>query len=349
MSTMLSKNLIRYTAVLSSVAAFGAMAMAAVPTNEWCKAAIDYSNTDKGVSVLVLRAGRPVCASSNVTTPHELYSGTKSTVGLIAAVAVKDQLLRLDELASDTLPEWRGDPEKSKITLRQLLSMTSGHAQKVGRAIGYEEAVNGPLSFSPGTRFQYGPAPLQIFGEIMRRKLVAAGQNGSPRDYMERRLFSPLGVRVASWRDGPDGNPLMPDGLSLAATEWAKIGELVRLRGRHGGKLLVDPQAFKELFKGSVANPAYGLTWWLPHASTASGPTADGTDISSRAAELPSDMVVAGGAGGQRLYVIPSLKLTIVRQANFDVTAARMRKTPSSWSDTHFIHLIISKNGVHRL
>ena len=60
-------------------------------------------------------------------------------------------------------------------------------------------------------------------------------------------------------------------------------------------------------------------------------------------------MVVAGGAGGQRLYVIPSLKLTIVRQANFDVTTARMRKTPSGWSDTHFIHLIISKNGVHRL
>lgn len=348
---MLSKNLIRHMVVVSGVAASGVMAMSPAPANDWCKAAIEYSNADNGVSVLVLRGGRPVCASSDVTTPHQLYSGTKSTVGLMAAAAVQDKLLTLDERASDTLPEWRTDPEKSKITLRELLSMTSGHAQKVGRPIGYAEAVGAPLSFSPGTRFQYGPGPLQIFGEIMRRKLIAAGRNGNPRVYLERRILFPLGVRVGAWRDGPDGNPLMPDGLSLAAAEWAKIGEFVRLGGRHGARQLVDRKAFSELFKGSAANPAYGLTWWLPHPSSANGPTADGTDISSRAAELPSDMVVAGGAGKQRLYVIPSLKLTIVRQATFDDVAARTGRAPttSAWSDTHFVHLILDKNRAHRL
>lgn len=333
-------------AVLGGLAASGAMAFGSSPSSNWCKAAIGYSDANDGVSVLVLRAGKPVCVSSDVSTPHELYSGTKSLVGLMAAAAVKDKLLRLDERASDTLPEWRTDPEKSKITIRELLSMTSGHAQKVGRPIGYDEAVNAPLSASPGTKFQYGPAPLQIFGEIMRRKLVAVGQGGNPRGYIERRILSPLGVRIGSWRDGPDGNPLMPDGLSLAAKEWAKVGEFVRRGGKHRGKWIVDPEAFAQLFNGSAANPAYGLTWWLPRESTAGGPTADSADISSHAAELPSDMVVAGGAGRQRLYVIPSLKLTIVRQANFDVTAALAGKAPkSAWSDTHFIQMITNKNG----
>ena len=345
---MRSRNLIRQLVVLGGLATSSAVARAPVLASDWCKAAIDYSNANDGVSVLVLRSGRPVCASSNVTASHELYSGTKSLVGLMAAAAVKDKLLRLDERASDTLPEWLTDPEKSKITIRELLSMTSGHAQKVGRPIGYEEAVNAPLSASPGTKFQYGPAPLQIFGEIMRRKLVAVGQGGNPRDYLGRRILLPLGVHIASWRDGPDGNPLMPDGLSLAAKEWAKVGEFVRRGGKHRGKWLVDPDAFTQLFNGSVANPAYGLTWWLPRTSAAGGPTADSSDISSHAAELPSDLVVAGGAGRQRLYVIPSLKLTIVRQANFDVASALAGKVPkSTWSDTHFIHLIMNKHGAH--
>jgi CubicO group peptidase (beta-lactamase class C family) len=259
----------------------------------------------------------------------------------MAAVAVKDGLLTLDERASDTLTEWRSDPEKAKITLRELLSMTSGQPPRSQKFMGYMDSVNAPLTAPPGTKFQYGPAPLQIFGEIMRRKLARAGEDSNARGYIERRILSPLGVRVGSWRNGPDGNPLMPEGLALSAREWAKIGEFVRAGGRHDGKQLVDPVAFAALFKGSAVNPAYGLTWWLPHASTAGGPTTENTDIALRAGDLPSDMVIAGGAGRQRLYVIPSLKLTIVRQARFDIKAARAGiRAKSTWSDAHFVLLV---------
>jgi CubicO group peptidase (beta-lactamase class C family) len=321
------------------VLAGNAAAASAPPA--WCAAAIAYSNANDGISVLVLRDGRPICASPDITTPHELYSGTKSMVGLMAAVAVKDKLLTLDELASDTLTEWRGDPTKSKITLRELLSMTSGQPPRGQQFMGYQDSVNAPLTAAPGVKFQYGPTPLQTFGEIMRRKLAAGGRYSNPRDFIERRILTPLGVQVGAWRNGPDGNPLMPEGLSLSAKEWVKIGEFVRAGGKVGGKSLVDPAAFAELFKGSAVNPAYGLTWWLPHASTAGGPTTDNTDIAFRANELPSDMVIAGGAGRQRLYVIPSQKLTIVRLANFDIAAARagIRKK-SNWSDAQFILLI---------
>src|SRR3546814_16347417 len=53
-------------------------------------------------------------------------------------------------------------------------------------------------------KFQYGPAPMQVVGEIMRRKLVAKGEDGNPRHYIERRILMPLGVTVGDWRSGPD-------------------------------------------------------------------------------------------------------------------------------------------------
>lgn len=334
----------RYCLLAAAGAAMlvGAPLSATEPTLPGCAAALAYSKGDKGVAVLVLYAGRIVCASDDVDAPHELWSGTKSLVGLMAAMAVEDGLLTLDEPAADTIVEWRRDPQKSVITLRQLLTMTSGQPSAVGRPEGYAASLKIPLSASPGIRFQYGPTPLQVFGEVMRRKLAAAGADPDPRRYIERRLLTPLGVDVAGWRNGPDGLPLMPQGLALSARSWAKIGEFVRAGGQHDGKRLIDLAAFTQLFQGSDANPAYGLTWWLPRATEAKDPVTGSTDITDPAAKLPSDMVVAAGAGNQRLYVIPSRGLTIVRQARLDVRAL-LAGEKSSWSDKHFLSLLLAR------
>jgi hypothetical protein len=132
----------------------------------------------------------------------------------------------------------------------------------------------------------------------------------------------------------------MPQGLVLAASEWAKIGEFVRGGGKLDGKPLVDELAFAELFKGSQANPAYGLTWWLPRSTPAVDIVTRSTDITSHANELPADMVVAAGAGDQRLYIIPSLRLTIVRQAKLDL-AALAAGEKGDWSDWRFLSLLL--------
>lgn len=305
-----------------------------------CAEAIAYSEANSGVALLILEDGKVRCRSADIATPQELWSGTKSLVGLMAAAGAQDGLLTLDERASETLAEWRGDPKKEQITLRQLLSMTGGQASTVGRAQGYLDSVKAPLTAAPGSKFQYGPAPMQIFGEIMRRKLVAKGQDGNARHYVERRILTPLGVTIGSWRSGPDGAPLMPQGLVLAASEWAKIGEFVRGGGKLDGKPLVDELAFAELFKGSQANPAYGLTWWLPRSTPAVDIVTRSTDITSHANELPADMVVAAGAGDQRLYIIPSLRLTIVRQAKLDLSALAAGEK-GDWSDWRFLSLLL--------
>ncbi|MBN8815221.1 MAG: beta-lactamase family protein [Sphingomonas sp.] len=334
--------MMRWTLALTAAITLPVAAHAKV-TPAQCAEAIAYSDAHHGRSVLVLDSGKPVCeqyTSSDAATANELWSGTKSFVGIMAAAAVQDKLLTLDERAADTITEWRSDPRKSTITLRQLLSMASGQAGTIGRPPTYADAVAAPLSADPGTKFQYGPTPMQIFGEIMRRKLAAKGVDPNPLTYLKRRVLDPIGMTIGSWRSGPDGNPLMPQGAVLTAREWAKVGEFVRAGGKTGGKQIVDPATLAALFEPSALNPTYGLTWWLPHPSASPDPVTASTDIGRRAAELPKDLVVAAGAGDQRLYVIPSLGLTIVRQAKLDIVAA-MRGEKSGWSDADFLERLL--------
>lgn len=311
----------------------------AAPDTALCDAAAAYSDAHRGVAILVLDHGRAVCEryrGGDAQTAHELWSGTKSFVGLMAAAAVQDGLLTIDERAVDTLGEWKDDPVKSTITLRQLLSMASGHPSAIGRPPGYADAVRVPLNAAPGTRFQYGPTPIQLFGEIMQRKLVARGQPGSPLAYLKRRILDPIGMRIADWRLGPDNSPLLPQGAVLTAREWAKVGEFVRGGGTVAGKQIVDAATLAQLFQPSAANPTYGMTWWLPRAGGSPDVVTASTDIGRRAAELPDDLVVAAGAGDQRLYVIPSRGVTVVRQATLDISAA-LRGERSGWSDATFL------------
>jgi CubicO group peptidase (beta-lactamase class C family) len=126
-----------------------------------CAAAIAYSEARRGVSVLVLQNGVRVCesysAGGSATTTQQLWSGTKSFSGVMAAIAVKDGLFTLDEKASDTITEWKADPLKSAITIRQLLSLTSGLVNETpSRPESYDDALKAPIRTAPGTAFAYG-------------------------------------------------------------------------------------------------------------------------------------------------------------------------------------------------
>jgi CubicO group peptidase (beta-lactamase class C family) len=292
------------------------------------RAAAEYNARLGGVSLLVLRDGKTVFEDyPNGGGPDkawELASGTKSFWGVAAAVAVKDGLLTLDEKASDTLVEWRADKAKSAITIRQILNLTSGlKPAPIGRPPAYLAAVAAPTVAPAGAQFAYGPLNFQIFGEILRRKLerFEGGRFKTPLDYLSARILDPLGVKPAAWRKGADGYPHLPSGAALTARDWAKFGEFVRLGARHDGALLVDAKAFAENFEGSATNAAYGLTWWLNKAPSAEAYEASRTmqiasDLYShpRRDDLPSDLFMAAGAGNQRLYIIPSKGLVVVRQ-----------------------------------
>lgn len=286
--------------------------------------AAEYSRDGKGTAVLVLRAGEIIfedyANDTTATTPHLLASGTKSFSGIMAQCAVEDGLFQLDDKVSETITEWKTDPRKKEITIRQLLTLTSGlGGGSIGQVPTYAEAIAGNAVADPGSSFIYGPIPFQSFGELMRRKLSPRSE--TVEGYLKRKILDPIGMKVAMWRKGQDGNPMLPQGLSLTPREWAKFGEMIRLKGKVGDKQIITPEHLAECFQGTTANPGYGLTFWL-NKKGAKGPAGrlgqrggDGLQPKPLNGEAgPVDLVLAAGALGQRCYVIPSLDMVIIRQ-----------------------------------
>ena len=296
-----------------------------ITSNQFANAA-HYSLTHGGLAVRVEQGGKLLFESYapgfSASTPHKIYSGTKSFFAVAALVAEQDGLLTLDEKASTTLPEWRGDRRRA-ITIEELLSHTSGLDPDLGYIYPYrdqlEAALRVPLIDPPGARFHYGGANYQAFGEILKRKLRAHGE--SIQDFMEDKIFDPLDIDVAAWtRDGA-GNPLIHSGLSLSAEDWAKFGNFIN-RARNGeNPHLVTSQLLGDLFIGHGPNPAYGLGFWLnrPPPTPQLQPikilqlAIDGEQLYPGG---PRDLVAAIGSGHQMLYMIPSQDLVIVRFAD---------------------------------
>jgi CubicO group peptidase (beta-lactamase class C family) len=284
------------------------------------KLAAEYSAENRGVSVLVMKGDKIVFEDyengHNADQAWFLASGTKSFSGVMLAAAIEDKLIKnFDEKVSETITEWKDDKQKSNITFRQLLSLTSGiDAGQIGRVPEYSEAINSPVEYQAGTKFEYGPVPYQIFGEVMKRKL--APKKESVMDYLKRRILTPIGLNVAFWRMS-DGNPLLPQGANLTAREWVKFGLFLKNGGKWNGKQIVAKKLLDELVVGSKANPSYGITFWLNENGLSPRGTPNEMRVEGSNGENIKDLFMAAGAGNQRLYIIPSKDLVIVRQGNF--------------------------------
>jgi CubicO group peptidase (beta-lactamase class C family) len=120
------------TFVIAACAAFGIATLQAQssPAIDNYEAAAEYSHSQHGTGVLVMVRGEIVfedyAPGWTADKPHLLASGTKSFCGVMSACAVHDGLLTLDEKVAETLTEWKDDQRKSQITIRQLLSLSSG-------------------------------------------------------------------------------------------------------------------------------------------------------------------------------------------------------------------------------
>ena len=301
--------------------------------------------------MLVMQNGRTIFehyandGSANRRWP--IFSGTKSFWGIAALAAVQEGLFRLDDPVSDTITEWKSDPRKSQITIRQLLSQTDGiegasHLQRPSIRDRNAMAIGLPSVAEPGSAFIYGPSHLQIFSELLRRKL--RGRNVI--SYFEAHVSNRLGLRDLKYKKDARGNPLPATGFELTAREWARLGELVLGNGNYHRRQIVPSSVLREAFVGSQVNPAYGLTFWL-NQQAPNGREADMErmlDLPWQNAQwsgvcickdAPADMVVALGSHYQRLFIIPSLKAVIVRQGS-----------GGNFSDAQFLRLVLGRSSV---
>ena len=294
-----------------------------------CIAAAEYSAARNGFSMLVAVDGQTVFeryeSGRSPEEAHRLASGTKSFSGALLALAVKDGLLFLDEPVSETIGEWQTEERLSKITIRQLLSLTSGiKPGPNGDVPSYTEAIQAVSVGAPGEKFAYGPAAFQIFGEVLRRKLEQREdfQFDDPLAYLEERIFNQIGLEYSHWRRDENGMPHLPSGAFLNAREWVKFGELLRNGGSWNGEDLVDPETLKACLKGSPANSGYGLTFWL----------LDAGEGEKELAPWQAGAYMAAGKGKQRLFILPAKNVVIVRQGD-----------SRQFDDTEFLNLLFQK------
>jgi CubicO group peptidase (beta-lactamase class C family) len=320
------------------------------------KAARAYSGKHSGAGMIVEEGGEirfeDYYNGHSKNEPLHIYSGTKSFFGVLAVLAEEEGILKLDELVAETIPEWREDPRKKLITIRELLNFTSGletgFEQIYGRTTADKLTLGVGLKAAreKGATFVYGPGHLQVFCEVLRRKLAKRGTTYE--QYLRRKLISPLGIDITQWRADSHGNVIPSAGMYMTARDWLSFGEMVLAGGSWKGKQLVETDSLRRCFTGTPINPAFGLCFWLnshrldPQAREVDvevflerDPMPEDWSHSCLSKSAPTDLICSLGSNFQRLYLVPSMQLVVVHQG----------KKGNDFRDAEFLSILFKDAG----
>jgi CubicO group peptidase (beta-lactamase class C family) len=297
-----------------------------------CRKAAEYSAKMDGRAMVVIIDNKPGYERYEPGwsrwKSHPLGNASQCFAGLAAALAVQDGMLKFDDPVSATITEWADDLEKSKVTIRQLLTLTSGIAPgEVSVASTYKTAINAKLESNPGEAFGYGSHSFQIFGELICRKLQEKSGVYDPMGYvtyLDRKLFKPMKVEIGPWSQTLDKEANIASGAWLSAVDFAKFGALLANQGQWEGETLIKPELLLEILKGTEANPKYGMGVWLVSQQKDIDVSPDARMIMPSFGRTNVEgMCIAAGEGKQRLYVLPKEKIVIVRLGNPRTTPFR--------------------------
>jgi len=251
---------------------------------------------------------------------HDLRSVTKSVTSLLVGIAIDRGLIRgVDEPVFGFFPEYADlrTPEKERIRLRHLLTMSSGlawdeAASYMDSATGapnpansmtsmesardhYRYVLEQPVVAPPGQTYNYSGGSTELLAAVLRK---TTGQ--SLDEFARVALFEPLGITDIEWARYPNGDPAAAFGLRLRPRDIAKLGQLVLARGVWQGRQIVSASWLDESTSPHIKGQPpflYGYQWWLGRSSI------EGREIR---------WVAGFGYGGQRLTVVPALDLVVV-------------------------------------
>lgn len=245
---------------------------------------------------------------------HPLQSVTKNVFSLLFGIGMAQGLVEPNQKLFDYFPEYRSisgwDPAKDAITLKSLLTMTSGFGcddfkdsescswRMVATPDWLDTSLSLPQTNPPGSHFAYCGACLTPLGVILERK-----SGMSLPDYAQKFLFGPLGISSFVWFDGPKGIHVPAAGLSLTPRDMAKLGWLVLKKGNWNGQEVVPASWIAESTKPWVSHQQtgkeadYGYLWWE-------------RDVTWNGKKLRS--LDAWGNGGQHIFIVPDLDLVCV-------------------------------------
>ncbi len=254
---------------------------------------IDGAERANSDALLVIRDGAVVVDRrwGKENTPIETRSVTKGIAALAVLALIADGAIEsLDVRLSTFFPEFAAHP-KSEITLRHVLSHTSGlsHAKTDAKALNseadrtaYARAL--PVTVAPGKTFSYSNEATQLLSAIIEQRAK------EPADlYVKRRIFAALGITDFTWKKDRAGNVQTYYGLSLHAEDFAKIGSLILGEGSFEGTRVLPAELARQLFTPSEKYGGYGLCFWLDPAVVQRAPlraklAAPGFDVTALAA-----------------------------------------------------------------
>ena len=171
-----------------------------------------------------------------------------------------------------------------------------------------------------GTRWIYNGGASALIGH-----LIARGTGRPLPQFARAALFDPLGIGPTDWIAGADGTPSAASGLRMTPRDLARIGQLVLDGGSRDGHTVVPASWLAEVVTPRIAiggTMRYGYQWYL-----------DSFPVGSPARDVP--WVGANGNGGQRLYVLPALKLAVA------ITAGNYNRPGQSAAPLHLMRQVI--------
>ena len=263
-------------------------------------------------------------------TNHYTASAAKGVMGgLSLMLAMHDGLIALDDPAHKYIPQWKDDPFKSKITVRQLGAHSSGLDDSTERGanqntlpgwkgdfwrqernpfiLSRDEAR---VLFTPGSDFQYSNPGIGMLNYAVTVAIKDAEHNDI-RTYLWERLIKKMDIPRGEWSVGY-GKTFEEEGLKLVATwgggsasgrSMAAVGLLLSNKGNWNGEQLISAQVVDEVLTLSEKTYQCSGGFWLnSHA-----------DGKARWAALPQDTAMASGAQDQIMLFSPTRKLIVVR------------------------------------
>ena len=271
---------------------------------------------------LVLEHYFPGYSKQHLTSTASMH---KSVLALLIGIAIDQGFIKsVDQPASDFLKEWESD-QRNKITIRQMLQQSSGidypefsfhplgewNEMVVGDNV-LKITLNQAAEKQPGTEFAYNGINPQNLGLLLQR---ATGQRYS--SYLSENLWQYIAEEDSYVILDSEINkmPRMFCCLDAIAKDWLRVGILILNKGILNEKRIVSESWIEQMTSSSKLNPNYGYLTWLgmEHQerriynikSTATGFHSE--------PYIDKDVIYFDGFGGQRVYIIPSQELVIVR------------------------------------
>jgi len=294
------------------------------PTDPALKAALDHAFEEpaeppyrRTKAVVIVHDGKVMAEryapGIGIDTPLIGFSMTKSVVNALLGIMTRQGLVSPSIPAP--VPEWRGpkDPRR-EIEVEHLMRMTTGLALDETNS-GFDPssqmylhddmagfAVDAPLVAPPGTRWAYSSATTQILARIIRD---ATGGPEQTLAYAWRELFNPLGMRHVTLQFDASGTLQGSANMLASARDWAKFGLLYLYDGVVGGKRILD-EDWVDFCAAATLDTDYGAGFWTNRSAHANA-------RGRLRLGIPRDAFFASGLLGQRVVILPSQHMVVVR------------------------------------